>query len=81
MTEYQLLIIEGMMKLENHEKILKLGGEIWMSLCKYLFLRILPKNYILITKGYIITFREKYGEYCFNQIFKANITIHEFGLF
>lgn len=44
MTEYQLLIIEGMMKLENHEKILKLGGEIWMSLCKYLFLRILPKK-------------------------------------
>lgn len=35
MTEYQLLIIEGMIKLENDEWMLKLVGEILMRLCKY----------------------------------------------
>lgn len=33
MTDYQVLIIEGMTKLENHEWMLKLVGEILMRLC------------------------------------------------
>lgn len=33
MTEYQVLIIGGMMKLENHEWMLKLVGEILVRLC------------------------------------------------